>query len=90
MKKVWFNNYFFRDRILALKLKKLELEDNYVEDNLSNKSSKMPELSLKSNECLVSNLQMLFTLLNETIRKSIDPSFFVKALGLDQNIQQVF
>lgn len=49
----------------------------------------MPELRLKSNDCLATNLQLVFSLMKETIRKSIDPSFFIKALGLDEHIQQV-
>jgi hypothetical protein len=38
---------------------------------------------------MITNLQLIFTLMKETIRKSIDPGFFVKTMGLDETIQQV-
>ncbi|CAF0845967.1 unnamed protein product, partial [Brachionus calyciflorus] len=85
---VWFNNVFFRESILGLKFQKVDLEEDYVEKNLTNTSDKLPELKLKSNDCLATNLQMIFTLMKDTVRKSIDPGFFVKALGLDENMQQ--
>jgi hypothetical protein len=31
----------------------------------------------------------MFTLMKESIRKSIDPNFFIKFCGLDENMQQV-
>ena len=50
----------------------------------------MPSLKFESNECLGANLQMMFTLMKESVRKSIDPNFFIRAIGLDENMQQVF
>lgn len=47
------------------------------------------EFRVKSHECLATNLQLLFTLMKETVRKSINPAFFVKAIGLDTSEQQV-
>lgn len=85
---VWFNNVFFRESILGIQFDKIELDDKYAnEENFM--SDQMPEFRTKSNECLATNFQLIFTLMKETIRKSIDPSFFIKALGLDENIQQV-
>ena len=49
----------------------------------------MPVLKFESNECLGANLQMMFTLMKESVRKSIDPNFFIRAIGLDENMQQV-
>ena len=49
----------------------------------------LPEFQIKPIECLGTNLQLTFTLMKESIRRSIDPSFFIKAIGLDENIQQV-
>jgi hypothetical protein len=57
---------------------------------IENSADALPLLKLKnSNECLAANLQLIFTLMKESIRKSIDPNFFIKALGLDENMQQV-
>jgi hypothetical protein len=52
-------------------------------------SEAIPELKITSIECLGANLQLMFTLMKESIRRSIDPSFLIKAIGLDKNIQQV-
>ena len=49
----------------------------------------MPSLKIKQTDCVATNLQLIFTLMKESIRKSIDPNFFIKALGLDENMQQV-
>lgn len=51
--------------------------------------SSMPELVIEPLECLGSSFQLIFTLMKETIRKSIDTSFFIQSIGLDQHIQQV-
>lgn len=68
----------------------MKLDEKYLEESKKNGNSrKMREFRIESNECMATNLQLMFTLMKETVRKSIDPSFFIKALGLDENIQQV-
>jgi hypothetical protein len=65
---------------------------NHYENNKNIASSEVeeiPEFKINSIECLGANLQLMFTLMKESIRKSIDPSFLIKAIGLDKNIQQV-
>jgi translation initiation factor 2 beta subunit (eIF-2beta)/eIF-5 len=49
----------------------------------------IPQFKITSMECLGANLQLVFNIMRESIRKSLDPSFLINAIGLDQNIQQV-
>lgn len=60
----------------------MELEPTTTDDDI--------DFRVKPHECLATNLQLLFTLMKETVRKSINPEFFVKAIGLDASEQQVF
>lgn len=64
-----------------------------IEDSSKEKSSedeeKIPSFKIVSSKCIAFNLQLIFYLLKESVRKSIDPNFFIKALGLDENMQQV-
>ena len=66
-----------------MEFEKVELNQKSIE------SENLPEFEIKPVECLGANLQLMFTLMKESIRKSIDPSFLIHAIGLDQNIQQV-
>lgn len=85
--KVWFNNIFFRENILGIKFEQMQLD--YDEENLENKSETMREFRVKPSQCLATNLQLIFSLMKDTIRKSINPEFFIKAIGLDASEQQV-
>ncbi len=57
--------------------------------NKIDKEEKLPDLKFNPSNSITFNLQLIFNLLKESIRKSIDPNFFIKALGLDENMQQV-
>jgi hypothetical protein len=59
-------------------------------ENVNDKAKlKLTELKISASDCIATNLQFMFTLMKETIRKSIDPNFFIKFCGLDENMQQV-
>lgn len=58
-------------------------------DESSEVSEKMPVLNLRTPDSIGKSLQIVFALMKESVRKSIDPNFFIKALGLDENMQQV-
>jgi len=66
-------------------------EENIVDDQLKydELTDNMPTLKLKVTNCIGKSLQILFALMKESKRRSIDPNFFIKALGLDENMQQV-
>lgn len=51
-------------------------------------SQSIPEFVIEPLECLGASFQLIFTLMKETIRKSIDTSFFIQSIGLDQHVQQ--
>lgn len=76
----------FREHILQAKFEKIRLRDDESTDD---SSDAMPSLNVEYNECLGANLQMMFALMKESVRKSIDPNFFIRAIGLDENMQQV-
>jgi ubiquitin carboxyl-terminal hydrolase 48 len=86
---VWFNNLFFRENILAIKFDKMELLDPENAELTPPKGQQLAEFKVKPSECLATNLQLVFTLMKESIRKSINPGFFIKAIGLDASEQQV-
>lgn len=100
--KVWFNNVFFREYILQIPFDKLEFstvatttkievknaelkDDQIIEDTFEI----IPKFQVDKFECIAKNLQLIFSLMKESIRRSLDPEFFIKALGLDENMQQV-
>ena len=85
---VWYNNIQFREYILGVKFEKIKIKEENSSPN-SEESESMPVLKFESSECLGANLQMMFTLMKESVRKSIDPNFFIRAIGLDENMQQV-
>ena len=94
---VWFNNPFFRDTILHLNFdNSFQLQETAQKESDTSLLSKsqqqkepIPELKLVPNDDLAANLKMIFLLLKYSHRKSIDPNFFIKALDLDENMQQV-
>lgn len=91
---VWYNNVIFREYILQAPFEKVldreggeqvEQEQGATADEME----KVPAFKLKPIDCIGKCLQIVFTLMKESTRKSIDPNFFIKALGLDENMQQV-
>lgn len=81
---VWYNNVIFREYILQAPFEKINAE--YSKETPSDDT--LPQLNLKSIDCIGKSLQIVFTLMKESQRKSIDPNFFIKTLGLDENMQQ--
>ena len=49
----------------------------------------IPTFQVDKNKCIALNTQLIFSLMKDSIRKSLDPNFFIKALGLDEHMQQV-
>jgi ubiquitin carboxyl-terminal hydrolase 48 len=88
---VWFNNPFFRETILKIHFELSKHENGSREEKSDDviEVDAMPELRLTPDENLAANLKMIFLLLKYSTRKSIDPNFFIKALNLDENMQQV-
>lgn len=67
----------------------MELLDPESAELTPPKGQQLAEFKVKPSECLATNLQLVFTLMKESIRKSINPGFFIKAIGLDATEQQV-
>ena len=90
---MWFNNVVFREYILqaAFDIEQPESSAAKAINEADILSEVVPLFHPgKPNDCLGINLQLVFSLMKESIRKSIDPNFFIKALGLDENMQQVY
>lgn len=94
---VWYNNVIFREYILQAPFEKVlpqldeqgeEVEQKKLVEGKTNEMEKVPAFKLKPIDCIGKCLQIVFALMKESTRKSIDPNFFIKALGLDENMQQ--
>jgi len=89
---VWFNNIIFREYILQIpfeKLSQIKSEDK-IKTEVENLLDEIPSFQVDQHTCIAVNSQLMFSLMKESIRKSLDPNFFIKALGLDENMQQVY
>ena len=86
---VWYNNVFFREYILQAPFEPVNANDNDV-NGAENVLETMPVFKINDVDCLGKCLQIVFALMKESKRKSIDTNFFIKALGLDENMQQVY
>jgi len=86
---VWYNNVIFREYILQAPFETSPSELVESENGSVEFTESMPVLKLKATDCIGKSLQIVFTFMKESRRKSIDPNFFIKALGLDENMQQV-
>jgi hypothetical protein len=87
---VWFNNIIFREYILQIpfeKLSQIKSEDK-IKNEVESLIDEIPNFQVE-HTCIAVNSQLMFSLMKESIRKSLDPNFFIKALGLDENMQQV-
>jgi hypothetical protein len=58
-------------------------------NNIDTITNMLPKLKIKTTDCIGANLQMIFTLMKNTLRRSIDIKFFINTLGLDSDMQQV-
>jgi len=69
-----------------IEVKNAELKDDQI---IEDTFEIIPKFQVDKFECIAKNLQLIFSLMKESIRRSLDPEFFIKALGLDENMQQV-
>ena len=81
-----FDKFEFSTAVVPVKKTETKPKDDQtIEDTFDI----IPKFQVDKFECIAKNLQLLFSLMKESIRRSLDPEFFIKALGLDENMQQV-